>query len=289
MRTDVTFRSSGTPCAAYLYEPEGSSTSVIVMAHGLGAVKEMGLDYVAERLCEAGWRVLLFDYRHFGASGGEPRQLLSVRRQRQDWKAAVAYARNLPGVQHIGLFGSSFSGGHVIATAAADSEISAVVAQCPFTSGLASSMTLGKAMPKVIALGVKDVIAMARKEEPVLVATAGRPGEPALMNAEDVVPGYLGLVAEDSTFRNEVPARVALMVPLHNPGRHAARVQAPLFVAICDKDTVAPAKATTGLVQRAPRGEIHHYPIGHFDLYKGEDREMVLADEIRFLATHLPR
>src|SRR5438128_8473253 len=108
MRSDVTFRSGDSDCAAYLYEPDGPSTSVIVMAHGLGAVKEMGLEVFAERFCEAGWRVLLFDYRHFGASGGEPRQLLSVRRQRADYRAAIAFARKLPGVENVALFGSSF-------------------------------------------------------------------------------------------------------------------------------------------------------------------------------------
>ena len=34
-----------------------------------------------------------FDYRHFGGSAGEPRQLLDIRQQQDDYRAAVGYAR----------------------------------------------------------------------------------------------------------------------------------------------------------------------------------------------------
>ena len=47
-----------------------------VMAHGLGGVRQMRLDAFAERFSSAGYRCLVFDYRHFGAGAGEPRQLL---------------------------------------------------------------------------------------------------------------------------------------------------------------------------------------------------------------------
>lgn len=93
------------------------------MAHGLGGVRQMRLDTFAERFSAAGYRCLVFDYRHFGASAGEPRQLLSVRRQLEDWRCAIAYARQLDGVdpERIILWGTSFSGGHVIRIASRDS------------------------------------------------------------------------------------------------------------------------------------------------------------------------
>jgi hypothetical protein len=43
----------------------------MVMAHDFSATKELRLPAYAERFCAAGIGVLLFDYRHFGASGGE--------------------------------------------------------------------------------------------------------------------------------------------------------------------------------------------------------------------------
>ena len=70
-RTDVTFASGTETCAAWLYEPQTASSApdpIIVMAHGLGGVKEMRLDAFAERFSAAGYRCLVFDYRHFGDS-----------------------------------------------------------------------------------------------------------------------------------------------------------------------------------------------------------------------------
>ena len=107
----------------------------MVMAHGLSATKELRLPAYAERFCAAGIGVLLFDYRHFGASGGEPRQLLDISRQHADFRRALAYARDLDWVdpERVGLFGSSFAGGHVLAVGAADGRVAAIVSQCPFT------------------------------------------------------------------------------------------------------------------------------------------------------------
>ena len=70
----------------------------MVLAHGFGAVKEGGPIRSAERFAAEGYAGLAFDYRYFGESGGEPRQLLSVKRQLEDWRAAIAYARTLDGV-----------------------------------------------------------------------------------------------------------------------------------------------------------------------------------------------
>ena len=89
-REDVVFISHGERCAGWFYSAEGvERASCVVMAHGLAAVKEMRLDAYAERFAAAGHHVLVFDYRHFGASTGEPRQLLDIGRQHEDWAAAV--------------------------------------------------------------------------------------------------------------------------------------------------------------------------------------------------------
>ena len=89
-----------------------------MLGHGLSAVRDQRLPAYAERFAEAGLAALLFDYRHFGASGGEPRQLLDIQRQLEDWRTAIAYARGLDGIERVGLFGSSFGGGHALELAA---------------------------------------------------------------------------------------------------------------------------------------------------------------------------
>ena len=93
-RHDVSFTSGEDTCAAWLYLPTGvTAPPVVILGHGLGATREMRLDAFAERFAQAGIAALAFTYRHFGDSGGQPRQLLSIKRQLTDWDAAIAYVK----------------------------------------------------------------------------------------------------------------------------------------------------------------------------------------------------
>lgn len=290
-RSDVQFLSGGVVCRAWLYLPDGGPAPVIVMAHGLGGVRGMRLDVFAERFQAAGYACLVFDYRHFGDSDGQPRQLLDIGRQLDDWAAAITFARTLDGVDatRIVLWGSSFGGGHVIVAAARDGGVAAVVSQCPFTDGPASAMAMPpRTSIALTALGLRDAIGARLGREPIMVPLAGEPGSTALMSTVDALPGYLGLVSEGIPFRNEVGARVALHIPLQRPGRSAADVTCPILFCVCETDSVAPAKATLRHAGRAPRGEVKLYADGHFDIYVGEAFERVVADQIDFLTTHVP-
>ena len=141
------------------------------MAHGFSATKELRLPACPKRFCAAGIGVLLFDYRHFGASGGTPRQLLDISRQQADFHRALAYARDLDWVdpERVGLFGSSFSGGHVLAVGAGDGRVAAIVSQCPFTDGLATLRALGpKTIMQVAVAGLRDQLTALRHGARVL-------------------------------------------------------------------------------------------------------------------------
>jgi dienelactone hydrolase len=292
-RLDIEFRSGGERCSAWLYlagDGVEAPGPAIVMAHGLGAIREMRLDAFAERFAAAGYACLVFDYRHFGASDGEPRQLLDVGKQLEDWKAALAYARARDEVDagRVVLWGTSFSGGHVIATAADDQDVAAVISQCPFTDGLASIAAMNpRSAAKVTARAIRDVVSAVRGRRPVMVDTVGSAGEPALMTAPDCVPGYLGIVPEGAPFRNEVAGRIGITVVPYRPGTKAARVACPILFCICERDSVAPAGATHHHARKAPRGEIHGYPYGHFEVYTGEPFEHVVGDQLAFLDRHV--
>ena len=97
LRKDVNFEVKGTSLSAWLYLPENLPAPVpcIIMASGAGGTKDAGMEPYAYRFQEAGFAVLLFDYRFFGESGGEPRQLLSVPYQLEDYAGAIQYARGL--------------------------------------------------------------------------------------------------------------------------------------------------------------------------------------------------
>jgi pimeloyl-ACP methyl ester carboxylesterase len=293
MREDVTFPSDGVTCAAWLYRPEASGPSpLVILGHGLGAIKEMGLDRYAEVFQAAGFAALAFDYRHFGASEGEPRQLLDIERQLQDWAAALSYARRLDGIDHdrIALWGSSFGGGHAITAGARDGHVQAVVAQCPFTNGLASLRALG--LRANVGAGIRAIGDLARKlrgGDGVRVKLVGPPGSTALMTAPDAEPGYRALVPPGQPFDDEVLARVGLQLGFYRPDKEMRRVRCPLLVCACETDTVAPAGPTIRAAQSAPNAELIRYPFGHFDIYVGEGFERSSKDQLAFLQRHLVR
>ncbi len=121
-RSATSFDSHGVSCAATVYRAEpltAGPVPVIVMAHGFGSVRALRLYSYAERFAAAGYAVVVFDYRGFGDSEGEPRQLLDISMQHQDWRAALAFARTLEDVDadRVVAWGTSFAGGHVLTLA----------------------------------------------------------------------------------------------------------------------------------------------------------------------------
>src|ERR1700722_18229185 len=109
-RRDCSFSSGGESCAAWLYEAGGHATAapVVVMAHGLSGTRRDRLGPFAERFAGGGNAVLSFDHRGFGESGGEP-DLFEPALQLEDWRAAISFARSLPGIdaERLATFGSS--------------------------------------------------------------------------------------------------------------------------------------------------------------------------------------
>ncbi|MDW5598344.1 alpha/beta hydrolase [Conexibacter stalactiti] len=299
LREDVTFDAWGERCAAWLYRPNPQGATAadprgvpcVVMAHGFAGVRDARLDAFAERFSLAGFAVLLFDYRGFGASEGEPRQLLSIPRQLADWAAAIAYARTLDGVdpERIAAWGTSFSGGHVVTTAARDHRLAAAIAQAPFADGVRQAFALPPAQAlRLTVAALRDELAARRGAEPRMIPAVGPPGALAAMTSPDAEPGYRAIVPAGSPWRNEVAARIALRLLAYRPIRKAAAVDCPLLVAVCDDDVVTPPEAALRLARAAPRGELVRYPgVGHFDIYVGETFERAVVDQVAFFTEHL--
>ena len=295
-RTEVEFGSRGEVCRAWRYAPIATASAgrrpCVVMAHGFGATRDASLAPYAERFADAGMHVLLFDYRHFGASDGDPRQIVSVPRQLQDYAAAIAFARSLPGVDpaRIVAWGTSFSGGHALVTAATVPGVAAAVCQCPMMDGVAAVLRiLQYAGPwqllRLTGHGLWDLVlsAFARAH---YVPIVGPPGSLAVMSSPDADAGYRALAPPG--FRFEVAARVALSVAAYRPVKHAEHVRCPVLVQVCTQDSVAPAEASERVIERlGPLAEARRYPIGHFEPYFGAHFERSVADQIEFLRRHL--
>src|SRR3954464_4093803 len=134
-RLDLTFSVGGDSCAAWLYPAVGRASGVpaVVIAHGLTGTRRDRLGAFAERFAEAGLAALVFDHRGFGDSDGEE-ALFPPARQLVDWRAAIAFARSLPGINpdRLATFGSSMGGGNALAAAAEDRQVAAAVSQVPF-------------------------------------------------------------------------------------------------------------------------------------------------------------
>lgn len=287
----VRFDSSGDGCGADLFLPEGAGPHpAVVLCHGLGATREMGMEPYARAFAEVGIAALTFTYRNFGDSEGQPRQLLNVARQREDIAAAIEFVKSLDEVDagRIGLFGSSFGGGHVIAVGADRSDVACAVAQCPFTDGLASGLTLGPVSTvKVTARAIADFGASVIGRGPVISKLAGARGEAAMMTAPDVIPGYLGLVPEGFEVENTVAGRLGLQIIFERPGTKLKNTRTPTLVCACEKDTVAPYGPTVRFAKKGKAVTLKSYPFGHFDIYKGAGFDAVIGDQVEFFAQHL--
>jgi fermentation-respiration switch protein FrsA (DUF1100 family) len=291
-RVDADFISGGDRCAAWLFQPPGAGAPVpcIVMAHGFSAVRDQRLPAFAERFVAAGYAALVFDYRHFGDSEGEPRQLLDVKRQLDDWRAAIAHARSLPNVDpdQIVVWGTSFAGGHAISLAAEDHRLAAAIAQGPFADGLTNIASYGLRHAMSLAVpAIRDQIGALLGRPPYLLPAVGLPGQKAIITTPDAVSGFLAATGPDSLWRNEIAARIGLFVEFYRPVKKAGEITCPILFCIATRDVVTPPAAARKAAALAPRSELKEYDARHFDIYLGEIFEQVVNDEIDFLKRHV--
>jgi uncharacterized protein len=282
-RKDLEFRSADDKCAAWLYPARGDTPKapIVVMAHGLSGTRRDGLGPFAERFAAAGIAALLFDHRGFGDSGGEPDRF-DPARQLDDWRAAIEFARSLPGVDadRVATFGSSMGGGNALAAAAGDPRVAAAISQVPFLNMLRQAH---RSSPLVTA---RMLLAAARGQH---LPAIGQPDETAFINAPGGEVGWRHVVAigEDSRWRNRVSSRW-LLAPPFRPARHAAGLHCPWLLCVGEADRVARPGPAIAAARRAPRAELRTYPgVDHFDIYDGAEFEAVVADEVAFLRRHL--
>jgi len=294
-RIETEFESAGTRCAAWLFLPESGAAPgrppIVVMAHGFGAQREMRLADFAERFASRGLAALVFDYRCFGDSDGEPRNLIDPRRHLEDWHAAIGHVRASPDLDagRLALWGTSFSGGHVLALGSKVSGISAIVSQIPFVGfdSRGPSLPPGK-MARALLSGLRDLARAARGAAPYYVPIAGAPGEFALLNTPDAMDAFQDLVPPGSTWQNRAPARVLFQLLRYRPLRDAAKIEAPVLMVAAEDDSLIPIASVEAASKRIPDCELVTLPrTGHFEPYSGEVFERVVEREAEFLRKHL--
>ena len=294
-RIDCMFDSHGDKCSAWLYLPNNvEKPPLVIMAHGLAGMKNCGLEPFAELFAGNGLAVLSFDYRGFADSEGTPRQLISPKRHVQDYLSAIKYARTREdiNVDKIALWGSSFSGGHVIKAASKDKNIATISAQVPFVSGLASSFPIvikngPKYLFKAVTSCFRDIFRAITGRKPYTVPVYAYPGNFAILNTHDSRPGYDSLIPEGMEVVNAAPARIFLTMILSRPTAVARLIKCPALVVAGKTDSLIPIKSVQKTVQKMKQPEFLTIPGGHFDPYHGEQFDVVSKKQLEFFKCHL--
>ena len=277
MRQDVEFDAEGVTLRGWLYVPDGveDRAPAVVMAHGFSAVKEMYLDRFAEAFADAGLAALVFDNRNFGASDGEPRQEIDPWAQARDYRHAITYASTRPEVDaaRIGIWGSSYSGGHVLVVGAIDRRVRCVVSQVPLISGHANFRALVRS--DFIA-GFReqfdaDRAARFRGEPPAMVpVVAEDPLAPSALPTPDSW-AWFSQTGETRapSWRNEVTLRSVEMFTEYEPGTYLPWISpTPLLMVVAERDHLTPADLAIAAYERANEPKrLALLPAGHFDAY----------------------
>ncbi|HWG13810.1 MAG TPA: alpha/beta hydrolase [Streptosporangiaceae bacterium] len=276
-RRDVEFDAEGVTLRGWFYPAEGSTGTAptIVLAHGFSAVKEMYLDQYAELFSAHGLNALVFDNRNFGDSDGTPRQEIDPWAQVRDYRHAITYAITLPETDagRIGIWGSSYSGGHVLVVGAIDRRVRAVVAQVPLISGydnvraLVRSDFIGGFREQFDA----DRLARFQGKEPAMVpVVAENPLDPAALPTPDSWQWFTETGRTRApNWKNEVTLRTVEMLGEYNPGDYIAQISpTPLLLLPARNDVLTPSAFAIGAYEQAREPKkLVILPGGHFDAY----------------------
>jgi len=298
MRNDIEFKTDDrVTLRGWLYTPDGAqgSSPTIVMAHGYSAVKEMYLDSFAEVFCDAGFAVLVFDNRNLGASDGEPRGEIDPWRQINDYRDAITFAGTLSEVDkdRIGVWGSSYSGGHVIVVGALDRRVKCVVCQVPLISGLRNAKRLVRSDLLAVTRAAFDADREARyKGEPpgTLPVVSEDPSVPCALPTEDSLKFFKEVhESRAPSWRNEVTLKSIEMFWEYEPGWYISRIcPTPFMLAVAAGDHLVPVDlACEAFEQALEPKKLIVLPGGHFDAYTGEPFKVNSAAQRDWFVQHL--
>ena len=295
MRTDITFPAEGgIELAAWLYLPEDERAGLpaVTMAHGYAGTRYHGIEPMAEALTAAGFAVLLHDHRGFGDSGGEPRQDVNPWQQIADWRRAISYLQQRPEIDanRIGVWGTSYSGGHAIVLGATDRRVKAVVAQVPTIDGYASGLrrVQPSAIAEVDAGFSDDDRAQLQGDRPATQQIVReKPGDVAAYSGPDEVKFYLQPVP-DGVWENKVTMRSTWWARIYAPGQFIDRVSpTPLMMVIANHDRTALTDLQLAAYERALEPKrLVLFEGGHFDPYT-EAFAIAASAAVEWFETHL--
>jgi len=283
----ISFIVEGLKCGGNLYLPSGiKKPPAIIMAHGFGAEMTFGIPVYAEKYAKNGFAVLIFDYRYFGVSEGEPRHIVSTKAQLKDWETSIEFLRGLKEVDgdKICIWGCSYSGGHVLVTAAQNSNVKAFISHVPFLDSINFMKKNGfiKIM-KINAAAAKDIFNSITGRRPYTIPVFGKSEEFAVLNTPESYEGYSSIVPENSGWKNEFPARSSLKFAWYRPIKYIPELKCRGLVVYAGLDSITDPEMVEKAFRNAPGIELLKLQCGHFNLFEGEYFKKASDEEIRFL------
>jgi len=301
MRKNIEFASKGLTCKGWLYLPdnlsEGEKAATVVMAHGFSAVKEMLLPNFAEKFCRAGLAVIVFDFRFLGESEGEPRCQIIPHEQLEDYKNAITWVSYQPEIDpdRIGIWGTSYSGGHVFHLAAFDRRIKAAVAQVP---NICTWKSILKHQGRDVLTMLSEMTAADRRAtywdqtvNYLPVVTSENQG--SILSTSDAYEFFTGK-GEDiyPTWKNQVTVESIEKMIEYNPTQAIELISpTPLLVIAAESDSLIPIDLVKDtFVQAGEPKKLVVLPCGHFDVYEKDPWHEQAASAARdWFMTHLKK
>lgn len=293
MRHDVEFSSEGVTCRGWLYRPETEGPApTIVMAHGFSAVKEMRLDRFAEAFAAVGLASLVFDYRGFGASDGPVRQDIDPQGQITDYRNAISYARSLAEVdgERLGVWGSSYSGGHALMVAALDRRVKAVVAQVPLIDAWDS-------LADMMGVEVRDAMVqqlIAERErvyaggEPMMMPVVAEGGGAAALPGDEAWQWFSQMAPLAPSWRNEITLLSMQRLLEYSPLRFIDRIApTPLLLIVAERDFLPLEVALRAFDRAGEPKKLIRLDAGHFAPYEPPHFDTAAGEAAAWFLEHL--
>ncbi|GBG58233.1 alpha/beta hydrolase [Sporomusaceae bacterium FL31] len=295
-RRDVTFKSQGLNCAGWYYVPTQTTSETklpaIVMAHGWSLVKEAYLDKYAEKFAEAGFAVLVFDYRYTGGSEGTPRGQLFYFDQQQDYRNAITWVSLQPEVdtERIGIWGTSNSGGHVLHLGVFDKRVKAVVSQVPGTDvpdrySTMNSDSLARRIKWQATQRVEQYKTGVIKYFPVIAPI----GTPSVFPSKDAYDFFTEVSKIAPNWENKVTVETLEIYREYAPTKYIQMLSpTPLLMIVASNDDLVSTKAQLDAFERAREPKkLVIIEGGHFAVYRGSGFDTAVTEAVEWFKASL--
>lgn len=277
--------------AADFYHPEHiAKPAVIVMAHGFACLRQFKLVQYAQQFAQAGYAVVLFDYRYWGGSTGRPRELVSISQQLADWQTMISHLTERKSIdpQRIVLWGTGLSGAYVLHLAAMLTQIQAVMAQVPFLDGAEYAKLYPlQQLTKALKLSSQDYMGAKVGLAPTRLALQKSYGL-SFFPQEDLKQGLASIVHPDFYWSGAVPARVFFKLVRYRPILEFRKINIPVLFIAAKQDSLIPIELSREAATNiAPFVQYHEWDMQHFDIFHPPYIDDAIQMQLAFLHQHL--